>query len=48
MSQSSQMQLSMFDEVTDNVKEEKIQDIMDKINNNYSKNVIGKGSNFFK
>lgn len=48
LTDSNHFQLSMFDEVTDNVKEEKIQDIMDKINNNYSKNVIGKGSNFFK
>lgn len=43
-SDSKQFQLSIFDEVTDNVEEEKLQNIIDKINSNYGKEIINKAN----
>ncbi len=44
LSDSNHFQLSIFDEITDNVEEEKIQNIIDKINNNYGKEIINRGN----
>lgn len=44
LTDSIHFQLSMFDEVTDNVEEEKLQNIIDKINSNYGKEIINKAN----